>query len=266
MGSERIPERIDRKVLYGLVKAEKEQRILRRHESEIAVFEEVFDRSTLMTLYGAMNSGVLSYLNGVVASGKESRVYWGVRSDGSNVAVKIYLVASAEFRHRLQYIAGDPRFRNVKKGIRNVVNVWARKEFRNLKKARAAKVPVPEPFYVNRNVLVMEFIGEDGTPAPTLSKCDVTEDLYKTVLKETSRLFTRASLVHADLSEFNIFLHNGRIVLFDFGSAVDISHPNSGEFLARDISNVNRFFAKRRVKVYDLEEAIGMVKKGWKRS
>ena len=260
MSEEEIPERISKKVLYNLVNLEKQQRILRHHESEIAVFEEVFDRKTLMTLYDIMNANVFRYLNGVVASGKESRVYWGVRDDNSSVAVKIYLVASAEFKRRLQYIAGDPRFGHVKKGMRNIVHLWARKEFRNLKTAYGAKVLVPEPLYVKDNVLVMEFIGEDGVPAPLINNCEVTQKHYADVLKAVAKLY-KAKLVHADLSDYNIFLHGKKIILFDFGSAVHIAHPNSQEFLVRDISNVNRFFSKRGIKVYDLDRAIKMVKK-----
>ena len=33
--------------------------------------------------------------------------------------------------------------------------------------------------------------------------------------------------------------------MFDFGSAVDIKHPNAKEFLERDIRNITKFFVKR---------------------
>lgn len=258
MGEE-LPGRINKKLLHDTLRLEKEQRILRREESDVEVFDEVFDRKTLMTLYDTMNAKALSYLNGVVASGKESKVYWGVREDGSNVAVKIYLVVSVEFRHRMQYIVGDPRFRNVKKGMRNVVNLWARKEFKNLQRAHAAKVPVPEPFFVKGNVLVMEFIGSGGVPAPMLKECEVTRKHYDQVLGVMSKLH-RAGLVHADLSEYNIFLHGEKIVIFDFGSAVDLAHPGSAGFLARDVFNVNRFFSKRGISVYSDDETLRKVK------
>jgi RIO kinase 1 len=260
MSEEEISAKLDRKVEHNLARLEKEQRILRTHESERAVFEEVFDKPTLMILYDIMNAGIFNKLNGVVASGKESRVYWGVTSNKTNVAVKIYLVASVEFKHRMQYIAGDPRFYNVKKGMRNIVNVWARKEFKNLKRAYGAKVPVPMPIHVKGNVLVMEFIGDNGTPAPTLNTCKVTHKHYLEVLKAVSKLY-KAELVHADLSEFNVFLHKGKILLFDFGSAVDIAHPHADQFLTRDISNINRFFSKKGVKVYDLDATMKKVKK-----
>lgn len=258
--SEELPKNISKKIAHGLLRVEKEQRILRSHESERAVFEEVFDKATLMTLYDIMNAGIFNRLNGVVASGKESRIYWGVTAGNNIVAVKIYLVASAEFKRRLQYIAGDPRFGKIKKGMRNIVNLWARKEFKNLRIAYDAKVPVPEPLYVKGNVLVIEFIGKNGTPAPSLNECDVSRKHYLEVLKVVSKLY-KAGLVHSDLSEFNVFLHNNKIILFDFGSAVDVSHPHAEQFLMRDISNINRFFSKRGIEVYNIDRAIKMVKK-----
>ncbi|MFQ5940206.1 MAG: serine protein kinase RIO [Nitrososphaerales archaeon] len=260
MSDDDIPPRISRKVARNLTKVEKDQRILRSHESDRAVFEEVFDKSTLMVLYDIMNAGIFSYLNGVLASGKESRVYWGVTAKNTSVAVKIYLITSAEFKHRLQYIAGDPRFGGVRKGMRNIVNLWARKEFKNLRTAYDAKVTVPEPIYVKNNVLVMEFFGEDGTPAPTLNVCEVTQKHYLQVLKAVSDLYT-AGLVHADLSEYNLFLHKNKIILFDFGSAVSTAHPNADQFLRRDISNINKFFNKKGIDVYDQDRAMKKVKK-----
>jgi len=50
-------------------------------------------------------------------------------------------------------------------------------------------------------------------------------------------------------------------MLFDFGSAVDVAHPNMKQFLIRDISNINKFFSKNEVEVYDLDRAMKLVKK-----
>jgi len=64
-------------------------------------------------------------------------------------------------------------------------------------------------------------------------------------------LHQKAKLVHADLSEYNIFKTDLGIMLFDFGSAVDIQHPNSKQFLLRDVLNINRFFERRGIEVLD---------------
>jgi len=260
MSDEEAPERIIRKVTHNLNKVEKEQRMLKKQKSDRAVFEGVFDKSTLLILNDIMNRGIFCQLNGVIASGKESGVYCGVTAKNTTVAVKIYTVTSSEFRHRSQYLVGDPRFRVYRKGIRNIVNIWAKKEFKNLKTAYYAKVPVPKPIYVKGNVLVMELIEEDGIPAPTLNLCEIERKYYLDVLKTVSRLY-KAKLVHADLSEYNVFLYKNKPMIFDFGSAVSVLHPNAEKFLMRDLENINRFFNKKGIDVYESEKAMKVVKK-----
>lgn len=255
-----MPEESDgkavRKAVRQLERYEKESRFLRKRSEDFAVLEEVFDKPTLMTLYDLMNEQVFAHLNGVVAAGKESRVYWGVTLEEKDVAVKIYLVVAAEFRKRLPYILGDPRFRKVRRGVGNIVLLWAQKEFRNLKAAFDAGVSVPEPLDVRRNVLVMEFIGANGVPAPILNEVGGTKRDYVQTVHEMRKLQGQAGLVHADLSEYNIFKHGDKLVFFDFGSAVDIRHPMAPAFLRRDIENINRFYRKQGVDVLPVEEVL----------
>jgi RIO kinase 1 len=255
-----LDERVLKKVLLKLQRYERESRQLRKRSEEYEVLEEVFDRPTLMTLYDLMNRGLIKMLHGVAGAGKESRLYWGVSPEGRDLAVKIYLTVAKEFRKRLPYIVGDPRFEGLKTGGSRLVEVWAKKEFKNLFQAYRAGVPVPEPLGVKRNVLVMEFIGSEGQPAPLLAQVRVSAKDYRTVIKMVGKLYQEAELVHADLSEFNIFKHEGELILFDFGSAVDITHPQAEAFLARDLANINAFFKKRGVEVLALEEVLRLVK------
>ena len=74
------------------------------------------------------------------------------------------------------------------------------------------------------------------------------------------QLYKGAGLVHADLSEYNIFKPAPKQrVLFDMGSAVLASHPESRELLLRDITNVVRFFNKRGVYEKAPEQILGEV-------
>jgi RIO kinase 1 len=67
-------------------------------------------------------------------------------------------------------------------------------------------------------------------------------------------------LVHADLSEYNIFKTDRGIMLFDFGSAIDIQHPNSKQFLVRDVTNINRFFEKRGIDVLNIAQVVEKIR------
>ncbi len=234
----RVAERIDRR-----------DRVILKNEEERSVFEEVFDRRTLMTLYSLANKGAFSYLNGVVSSGKEARVYWGVTDQKTDVAVKIYLTSSSDFKKRSQYILGDPRFNRFSRDSRSVAELWARKEYTNLQQAFDCGVRVPKPITFLGNVLVMEFIGENGVPSPTLIDVSVTRKDYLYIVKSVKTLFNKAEIVHADLSEYNIFKLHKELIIFDLGSAVSREHPLANDFLLRDIQNLNRFFERREVKV-----------------
>ena len=95
---------------------------------ERATVEEVFDQTTRMVVFDMLNSGIFYELNGAVSSGKEAKVYWGTTKEGVDLAVKIYLTSSAEFKKGMhKYIEGDPRFKDVKHDTRSLMAVWAQK-------------------------------------------------------------------------------------------------------------------------------------------
>lgn len=224
------------------------------------VVEEVFDLKTLMALYELLNKGIIGRMYGVIAAGKEARIYLAQTPGGEDVAVKIFLVQSAEFRkNRLIYIQGDPRFKKVRKGLRNIIDLWCTKEFINLNRAYNSGVRVPRPYAKNYNILVMEFIGNPehrGKPAPLLKEADLEhpEEAFSILKGFIERLYLDAKLVHGDLSEYNVMVKGSELVLIDFGSAVDIRHPLAMKFLSRDINNVYAFFRKLGVKTGSPEE------------
>jgi RIO kinase 1 len=233
-----------------------------KDEEDYQVLEEVFDKSTLMVIYRLLNRGVLSSLHGVVKSGKESRIYRGLSSSGESLAVKIYLTVSAEFRRgMLPYLEGDPRFNSIKRDSRSLVYAWAQKEFKNLQKAVEGGVRVPKPVAVDKNVLVMEFIGDGGVPAPTLREEPPKRPsaMYKLIMASVRSLYCNAGLVHGDLSEYNVMNYRGRPVLFDLSQAVLREHPKADELLRRDLGNINRFFSKLGVDVKSVEYLHGWV-------
>jgi RIO kinase 1 len=245
--------------------AHKEKTVERRDKmlihdfsTERATLEEVFDQATLMVIYQFLNSGILYEVHGVVNAGKEARIYWGKNKEGKDLAVKIYLTASAEFKKgMLKYIEGDYRFKSVKRDTRSLIFTWAQKEFRNLEQASQARVRVPKPIAVKNNVLIMEFIGKDGTNAPSLKEQAPSDPakVYAVLLTYVERLYKKAALVHGDLSEYNIMMWKGKPVVFDVAQAVPVSHPMAELFLRRDLANVNRFFSRLGVKVLSVDEA-----------
>jgi len=244
---------------------EVEQLMKEKRSEEYEALEEVFDRSTLMTIYDLMNKGEIGEIHGAVSAGKESKVYWGLSSKGEELAIKIYLIVSAEFKKgMLPYLIGDPRFKKVRRDERSLIYAWAQKEFKNLSLAHEAKVRVPRPIHVQNNVLLMEFIGKDGVSAPLLKEVELKnpERTYQRLLLNVKRLYRKAKLVHGDLSEYNIMIWRGGLVIFDVSQAVSLEHPNAEQFLTRDLENLNRYFMKLGLEVLPVEEVFRRVTGG----
>jgi len=241
------------------------RRIKRVKDSDLLeTVEEVFDKKTVMALYQMINKGVIDSMRGVVKAGKESRVYWAKGRADEDLAVKIFLTSSMEFKKSmLQYVQGDPRFR-VAHDYRKLVYTWAQKEFRNLTEARGAGVRVPKPVYAHENIIVMEFLGNGGVPSPILREVPkewLTLDLYNDLMGGVGSLYRACGLVHADLSEYNVMLHGWKPYMIDFGQAVPKVHPMADEFLRRDVGNVVKFFKKAGHDVPGVEDVLKWLKR-----
>ncbi len=246
-----LSDKVDEKLRRREQRYDRERRVRIKRGEDTKTLEEVFDRRTLMTIVRILNAGKLEELTGVIKSGKESRVYHGLDSDGKEVAVKIFLTTSSIFRQgRLKYIRGDPRFKDIPHDTRSLVDQWALKEFKNLQLATEAELAVPSPIFVEKNVLLLQFIGKDGVPAPHLREVDLQAPAawYKRIVEMLKTLYDRAKLVHGDLSEYNVLVPDGYPVLIDFAQAVTAEHPEAREFLKRDIENLNHYFKGLKVK------------------
>jgi len=258
--SDRIEEKFESRINLELSKKQRSKSLDDGFKKN-KVINEVLDKPTIFELYELIKSNIISYVNGAVKSGKESVVFWAVDQNQSNLALKIYLVTTSNFKKRTEYLIGDPRFSRVKKGTKNIVYLWAKKEFQNILKCYNSGISVVTPIHVSKNILVMEFVGSNGKPEKTLLESEVDENDYHQCIQLITDLFKKAKLVHADFSEFNIFKTNSGLKIFDLGSAVDLNHPKMMDFLKRDINNISNFFVKRGLTVENPADVIARITK-----
>ena len=214
------------------------------------VSSEIFDKATLQVLYKLANQGHLDVLNGAISTGKEANVLKGIKDDGSIVAVKIYRIATSDFKKMQYYIAGDPRFNVRSSNKRQLINNWVNKEFRNLTRLKDAGVNVPEAITSLNNVLIIEFIGDkEGNPAPTVKNLPPEDpnDFYEKLVNQMDRFINKANLIHGDLSSYNILNFNEEPVIIDVSQSVVRDHIIANELLERDIKNISFEFSKMGV-------------------
>ncbi len=198
-------------------------------------------------LFDMHNKGTIQKLVGIINAGKEANVYNAIGTGGRELAIKIFRINVQTSKWMHDYIQGDPRFARYKKhDSRVLMTTWALKEFKNLKRAREAGVPCPEPVAVVENVLVMEFIGKDGTPAKRLTEVELADPVkhLNVILQAMANLISKAKLVHGDLSAFNILYDEGKdqVYFIDFAQGVLMDHPNSRKYFDRDVDNVLGYF------------------------
>ncbi|WP_303247801.1 serine protein kinase RIO [uncultured Methanobrevibacter sp.] len=217
------------------------ERKIKKDSSDRKVGSEIFDKSTLETLYKLANQGYIDVLNGAISTGKEANVLKGIEKNDTIAAVKIYRIATSDFKKMNYYIDGDPRFNVKTKNKRQIIYNWVSKELKNLNRLYKAGVNVPKPITHLNNVLIMEFIGDgEGNPSNTVKNQPPKdpETFFNQLLVELKLFVNEAKLVHGDLSNFNILNHNERPVIIDVSQSVVLDNPIAHELFERDVNTL----------------------------
>ena len=243
---------MDKKVAKADAKYQKIHSQKRKKDSsDRKVGNEIFDKLTLETLYKLANQGYIDILNGAISTGKEANVLTGITDDEKFVAVKVYRIATSDFKKMDYYLKGDPRFNIKTKNKRKIIYSWVTKEFKNLTRLHTAGVNVPEPITSSNNVLIIEFIGDKyGNPAQPVRNQPPQnpEDFFNKLLVQLKLFVNEAKLVHGDLSNYNILNLDEEPVIIDVSQSVVLDNPISKELLERDINTLVREYTKLGVK------------------
>lgn len=229
-------------------------------QERFKAFSHVFDEGTLRAVFKVASTGQFETLLSPIKIGKEANLFTAKKGDDWR-CVKVYRIAS-NFKKMFEYMAPDPRYAGLKRNKMSIIFTWAIKEYRNLLRAREAGVRVPKPYYVFKNVLVMEHIGHD-LPAPQLNNSTPQnpEEFYEMLISNIRTLYQDAKLVHADLSQFNVLNCEEKPVIIDFSHAVDLKYPNAQQMLERDVKIICDYFNKRGMALDYMKEVQKVMKK-----
>lgn len=199
-----------------------------------------------------------------VKSGKEADVYCCEAQPTAGaklLAAKIYRpLEERSFKNDKIYQEGryieDARLRRAysKKtsiGRKQQFYGWINAEYETLNVLYCAGAHVPKPYGTIDNAIVMEYIGDEEQPAPTLNRARLSageaQNIYGQIIGEI-KLWFMNKRIHSDLSAYNILYWNGKITAIDFPQAVDPDrNANSFNLLLRDIENITDYFRKYNV-------------------
>ncbi len=105
----------------------------------------------------------------------------------------------------------------------NLLHVdWIQHEFNAMKRLYQAGAALPKPYVCANNAILMEYIGDEDTPAPTLNTVNLTRRsaarLFGRVV-ENIRLMLHHNLIHGDFSAYNLLYWNDDVWMIDFPQA-----------------------------------------------
>jgi RIO kinase 1 len=209
--------------------------------------------------------GAVDYELGVLKTGKEADVHL-IRREVPDTD-RSCLMAAKRYRderhrqfHRSAVYQEGRRTRKTRdaRAIRNrstfgrqlIAGHWARAEFDALRMLHQIGAAVPYPVQIVETEILLELIGDpDGVPAPRLAETSTRgarlADLWAQAVELMVGL-AAAGYAHGDLSEFNLLVHEERLVMIDLPQLVDVvANPRGPSFLDRDASTVAGWFARR---------------------
>ena len=208
-----------------------------------------------------------------VKGGKEASVYVcrsGPVIDAPLVAAKIYRPRS------LRNLKNDGQYRTGRADLDESGNVimddgalhamekrtnygeelrhqsWIAYEFQTLEILHAAGADVPRPYAMEKNAILMEYIGELGNAAPALTSVTLAREevrpLFERVVRNIDLLLSNQR-IHGDLSAYNILYWEGDITLIDFPQVVNTeSNPAAWNIFLRDVTRICQYFATQGLK------------------
>jgi RIO kinase 2 len=206
-----------------------------------------YDTLALATL---TRKGTISALGAQIGEGKESVVYDALGL--GPVAIKFHRIGGRSFssaRLNREYMPEEghcPWLIASKKS--------AEREYLALTTLHPA-VSVPLPIDQNRHTVVMSLVNGQN-----LNRCKLDEPgkVFDDILENVQKAY-RAGIIHADLSEYNILMEDGKCILIDWPQWMETGHQNAQEILERDIDNILTYFQRKYRVAYDRKDAIRCV-------
>ena len=207
-----------------------------------------------LAINALVKAGVLEAFGKPLGVGKESDVYDALTPKGERIAVKFHRLGRISFRQTVR-----------KRGYSTTHFSWlfqsriaAEKEFQALRLLFPKKVAVPKPISQNRHVIAMGMI--EGAELVEWKEISKPEKVLKEILLNVRRAYVKASVIHGDLSEYNVILKpNMHILIIDWPQYVTREHPNAQQLLTRDVRNILQYFKRKHMLKVKLKEALDYV-------
>ncbi len=131
---------------------------------------------------------------------------------------------------------------------------WIAYEFQTLETLQSAGADVPRPYEMSENAILMGYIGNNVSAAPTLNTVTLdpveVRPLYECLLRNIEIMLTHG-IVHGDLSAYNVLYWDEAITLIDFPQVVSAQgNRNAYAIFERDITRLCEYFIEQGLSLH----------------
>jgi RIO kinase 1 len=147
---------------------------------------------------------------------------------------------------------GDREARAIRKKTRfgmqlDILN-WIMHEYNTHSALFKAGLDTPKPITHSGNAILMAYIGDGWSAAPTLNQVRLEKQeacrLFERIM-DNIQLMLNNHFIHGDLSAYNILYWEGKGIIIDFPQLVDARKNQNAPFLLeRDVRRVCQYFAR----------------------
>jgi len=126
------------------------------------------------------------------------------------------------------------------------IGSWIGHEYETMRLLSDAGVDIPRLYALGDGAILMEYLGDQDGPAPTLNDVsldlDEAQPLFERAMRNVERMLS-CHRIHADLSAYNVLYWEGAMKIIDFPQAVDPRINRHAEMLlARDVERICQYF------------------------
>lgn len=123
---------------------------------------------------------------------------------------------------------------------------WIAYEFQTLETLRSVGADVPVPYEMSENAILMSYIGDNLSAAPTLNTVTLesqeVKSLYECLIRNI-KIMLAHEIVHGDLSAYNVLYWGGEVTLIDFPQVVSPRcNRNAYAIFERDVIRLCEYF------------------------
>ena len=225
-------------------------KLVHRNVQAYEGYKIYFEAYDLLALKTFVKRGSINALGELIGVGKESRVYDATGGITNRLMViKLHREGKASFKQvrlKREHL-GEKRHLSWLYASR----LGAKREYDALQ-ALYPEVSVPEPIDYNRHAIVMSMAKGKQLSDTNI---DHPEWYLDEILQQVKKAYS-LGIIHADLSEFNIFVNPEGCELIDWPQYASVTHANAAALLERDIDNVLSFFNRKYRIKRDIREII----------